>query len=56
MDLSDEICKALEKLNNATAEALGRDEGSTERSERQCHAQKRPVPQPLTPLFTEGPS
>ena len=51
-DLADEISKALEKLKNAKAEALGRNERSTERSERQCHVQKRPVPQPLTPIFT----
>ena len=55
-DLVDEISKALEKLKNAKAEAHGRNERSTERSERQCHAQKRPVPQPLTPIFTEGSS
>ena len=55
-DLADEISKGLDKLKNAKAEALRRNERSTERSERQCHAQKRPVPQPLTPIFTEGSS
>ena len=55
-DLADEISKALEKLKNASAQALGRDERSTERSEKRCHAHKRPVPQPLIPLFIEGSS